>query len=69
MKRFFEENSERVHIMSPLNGEYTLCGDAFDGFQDEMEGTAKTEKRIVTCRDCIKIIDLCRGIKTKREGM
>ena len=62
MNREFMESSDGVHLM---HGEYTLCGDAFDLGETE-EGEPKirtTAKRIVTCPNCIEIIELCKGVR------
>ena len=66
----YVENCDGVHIMGLAGGEYTLCGDAFDMFSSERDMGPKyefkpTQKRIVTCPDCIEVIELCRGVKTK----
>ena len=60
----FAENGDGVHLM---NGEFTLCGDSFDIGSTEGEecGDLKpTNKRTVTCSNCAKIIQLCRGVRT-----
>lgn len=65
MARQFTENGLGVHLMSPLEGEYTLCGDAFDNEFGGSAGEAKaTTKRVVTCPRCITVITECRGVRT-----
>lgn len=66
----FVENDKGVHIWCPLNGEFTLCGDAFDAPDSEDdwdEGPfVETRKRTVTCPDCIAVILACRGLRVKK---
>jgi hypothetical protein len=49
-----------------MNGEFTLCGDAFDAPDSEEGWEAgpfrETIKRIITCPRCITIIKLCRYV-------
>lgn len=50
---------------SPLHGDYSLCGDAFDStleFED-VELIGLQEKGRVTCKDCKKIINHIRKAK------
>lgn len=64
----FTENNDGVHIE---HGEFTLCGDSFDiGSSDgeECGDSRPTTKRVVTCGKCIDIIEMCRGVRTSREG-
>ena len=73
----FVENADGVHLMSPHQGEYTLCGDAFDmasasGGEHGQEFDFKpTRKRVVTCERCSTIINHCRGVSvfTGRESL
>lgn len=63
---------EIIHCESPLNGEYTLCGDAFDlSVNDDSEYkegqvTFRQEGQKVTCPKCILVIKLCRKVKISR---
>ena len=66
----FTENADGVHLMSPIHSEYSLCGDAWDlnvldDMGDDMQ-MRPTRKRTVTCADCIRIIQACRGVRTKQ---
>lgn len=60
-----------THLISAINGEYTLCGDAFDGGigVEEPDQTPwdKCECDSVTCEKCIREIDNCRGVRVKRQ--
>lgn len=59
----FMENTDGVHLMNPLNNEYTLCGDAFDcGSEKEINSLKDTNKQSVTCSRCLEIIKLCRDL-------
>lgn len=55
-----------LHAACPLNAEYTLCGDAFDGFDsgdlDEAPIFANKDQTI-TCLKCRRVIDYCKSIK------
>lgn len=64
----FSENKEGVHLMSGLNAEYSVCGMAFDAgsTNDNEDGDLiKTDKKIVTCPNCIIEIKNCRNVKTQ----
>lgn len=60
----FAENLDGVHLM---NGEFTLCGDAYDIAETEDDFQAgdirPTKRRTVTCARCAEIIYLCRGVR------
>lgn len=52
--------------VSPIIGDFTLCGDAFDLCSDEPGyewSEAKTSS--VTCADCCRVIKFCKGLKTR----
>lgn len=68
----FGEGNGCVHLMSALNAEYTLCGDAFDVYAGSdgkesgvTEDISKTNKKVVTCPRCIAEIENCRGVRIK----
>ena len=64
----FYENSRGVHLQFELNSEYSLCGVACDaGSEDDGEDMHETDKRVVTCSECIKVIKSCRNIKIKEK--
>lgn len=68
----FTENNNGVHLMSVLNPEHTLCGDAFDiGFcENESCGDlTPTSKKTVTCPRCVKEIENCRGIRINKNAL
>lgn len=58
-----------VHVISPLGGEHTLCGDAFDIDSEETEKDCAwvllKRSATVTCPNCINVITVCRGVRTK----
>jgi hypothetical protein len=66
--RNFSENRAGVHLMNPIQAEYSLCGDAYDidsEPDDEHDGALKeTKSRTVTCERCKAIIINCRGVRT-----
>jgi hypothetical protein len=64
----FTVDGKGVHLMNPRNGEFTLCGFAFDAWLSE-EGweygeLQPTDRQIVTCPDCIEIIQVCKSVRT-----
>jgi hypothetical protein len=64
----FVENDEGVHVM---RAEFTLCGDAFDAPETELDWEAgpfrKTRRRAVTCLRCADIVRLCRGVRVSKD--
>lgn len=65
-------NDGSIHFISPINTEFTLCGDAFDGDAntrpDEPDPLrwreVKAEKRAkVNCCKCIKIVEEAKKMK------
>lgn len=61
-----------IHLVSSINSEFTLCGDAFEGdtspYKDEAGFAWKHHSHgPVTCPRCIAQIKACRGIKTITE--
>lgn len=63
-KRNFVEIGGRVHLA--LDSEHVLCHDAtFDAHLSEGDSSMEwhvTKSRIVTCSECITIVQLCRGV-------
>ena len=61
-KEAFEtlKNNNGVHLMGSINGEYAICGDAFDGYErmalPTHKAMSKTTKKIVTCKNCLREI-------------
>ncbi len=68
MKEYARSEDGLIHLVSAINGEYTVCGDAFDGGlpigEDNKSDWTKTAKSIVTCPVCVREIINCRGVKT-----
>lgn len=60
--------SPRRCAESPLNGEYSLCGDAFDAFIDdpESEFVVAAPAQSITCPKCCQII---RTVKAMRNPL
>ncbi len=60
------EDDDGVHLVL---GEFTLCGDAFDGWQSEPDWEGgelrATRKRTVTCPRCVRIIRECKAARIK----
>ncbi len=61
------EFSGRVHLVTPLQGEHTLCGvaaDAADSERDESLRWQRTPQVTVTCPQCVAVIEHCRHVPT-----
>lgn len=58
-----------VHLVSVLNGEFTLCGDAFEGC-DKGDGAdwVRCKSGPVTCPKCISEIKNCRGVRVQHNA-
>lgn len=60
----------RICATNPVQPEFSLCGDAFDGFDsgdlDEPVALAETGERI-TCERCRLVITQCKRVKHWRE--
>lgn len=69
-KHKFVENCEGVHLEGAECGDYTLCGDAFEGacmdMEEDME-VSPSSSRIVTCPRCIAVIKHCRGVRFREH--
>lgn len=68
---FGKSNDGLVHLVSALNGEYTLCGNAFDGDADgqtnDPHAWTDTKHGPVTCPECSQEIENCRGVRTRHN--
>lgn len=55
----YMQNDEGVHIM---DGEFTLCGDAFDigATEDDVSSLSPIAPTVITCKRCVRIIKKCR---------
>jgi hypothetical protein len=67
----FMENADGVHFMNSVQGEFTMCGDAYnfqetEGLSPEMK-LKPTRKRTVTCPKCCQLIAACRGVTIKQD--
>lgn len=65
--REFSENKAGVHLMNPIQSEYSMCGDAFDIDTEDIDThdgpLLPSEKKTVTCERCKMIITECRGVR------
>ena len=63
------ENGDGVHL---TNGEFTLCGDAWDAPDSEPDWEPgefrKPKSRIITCAKCVAIVLLCRGVRVAERS-
>ena len=57
------------HETNPLNGEFTLCGDAFDADAIDGEVAPIFSKRgeHVTCEKCLIVIRYCKDLSLSAE--
>ena len=68
---YARSNDGLTHLISALNGEYTVCGNAFDGDANgELPGRDPfawddCPEAPVDCPKCAKEIINCKGAKTK----
>ena len=61
---YFPKGWHFVNFADGQQGEFTLCGIAFDGDANNSKNVViKKENGKVTCRNCIAIIKLCRTAK------
>lgn len=53
-----------VHVMMPINPEFTLCGNAFDGQpgDDEHPPMERVEPQKITCSQCREIITFIKQL-------
>lgn len=69
----FLENDEGVHVVNPLQGEFTLCGDSFDIADTEADfdqGELRpTTKVTVTCPRCAMIVSELRHVRFRRSAL
>jgi len=53
-----------IHGSNPLNVEFTLCGNAFEGGdQQDVEQDLVETRRRISCPRCIQMIDECKSVK------
>lgn len=58
------ENDDGVHGTNPSNSEYTLCGDAWDGNEDDgYTESVRVDDQRVTCPKCVEVIRYCKRLK------
>lgn len=58
-----------LHVIHPIGGEHTLCGDAFDIDSekgDEEHAWVDARPGLVTCEKCAAVIRACRGVKIQK---
>lgn len=60
----FVEAEGVVHMVNPVQAEFTLCGDAFD-LASDVDGYEwkATNRRTVTCTICGIVVEACRGVR------
>lgn len=68
---YAKSNDGRIHLVSAINGEFTLCGNAFDGDADgqasDPHAWEEVKRGPVTCENCIREIENCRGIRVRHK--
>lgn len=55
-----------IHMISPIQAEFTLCGDAFDLASDVADyAWQATTATTVTCPICATVVRDCQGVRTR----
>ena len=65
---YAKSNNGLVHVVNPLGGEHTLCGDAFDidtEAGDEEHAWKHHTRGPVTCERCAAVVMVCRGVRIR----
>ncbi len=57
------KNKDGVHLKHPMV-EYTMCGDAVEGWGEEGSECQDCEAQIVTCPRCLDIVIACLEYNT-----
>lgn len=66
----FGENSAGIHLISVVGNGMTICGDVEEGDAPcDIEPLRETKARVVTCPECIRIIEYCRGVRTNKKAV
>lgn len=71
-ERYALDDNGVTHLVSALFQEYTLCGNAFEGYSecgiaDDGEGRwMPVVKGPVNCSQCVKQIMACRNVRVKQ---
>ena len=60
-KKLFYKNNYGVHLVNPLIGDTTFCGQPLEGHDDTDVATVTSSP--VTCQDCIILIEYARGVR------
>jgi hypothetical protein len=56
-----------IHLISAVNSDYTICGDAYDGENGDCadsQSWGQCKSGPVTCPKCAAQIRQCRGVRT-----
>lgn len=72
-KKYAQSQDGKVHLVSAIFAEYTLCGDAFEGYSDSevdfSDDNPAMWKNVrsgpVTCERCAAQIENCKGVKVR----
>jgi hypothetical protein len=66
--RYAKSVNGKVHVIHPIQGEHTLCGDAFDISSEPDEADCAWvdyPHGPVTCTKCTEVVMACRGVRLK----
>lgn len=65
--RLYYRTADGVHLNAATD-DRTLCGDALEGDGDNgLEEAKNWPSGPVTCPNCIRIIEHCRGVRIRKE--
>jgi hypothetical protein len=57
-----------ICAIGELNAEFTLCMDAFDlGTDEDGYEWAQTNRKTVSCPDCVRVIRYCKSLRVHRS--
>lgn len=72
-KKYARSQDGKIHLVSAVFAEYTICGDAFEGYSDSKvdfsDGNPSMWESVrggpVTCERCAAQIENCKGVKVR----
>ena len=62
---FAKSDDGVIHLVSAINKEFTLCGNAFDGDNDDKKKWEFIKRKNITCEECWKEILNCKNVRAR----